>query len=502
MPQETRMHKHHLRLALATATAAALTGGLLTVAAATATAADSAHVPVADFNGDGIGDVVASAHGAYVNGRQGAGQVVAFYGTATGVSSAKRTTISQDTTGVPGTAEAGDGFGGETAYADFNGDGYDDLAVASPWEKVGTDTNGGGLAILWGSANGLTGQAIDVPDPAPSSHDYWGKDLAAGDFDGDGKADLAVGSSASTLYVYKGGFTTSGTPGGRYTVKPPILSGTNDSPYGPLSLTAGDVNGDKITDLIVDGYETQTDYGWNTNYYVPGTASGLSAASAKALKPGIITAVGDINGDGYGDIVSGAGWDAGTLDDGTPVPDAHNGGQVNITYGSESGPSTRTSGISQNTGSVPGTSEKGDGFGWELDMGDVNGDGYQDIVVASPDEDIDGVSNAGMVTVLYGTAEGVRVSSGVQAFDQNTAGVPGGNEKSDLFGADVKLDDVTGDGKADLVIGSYENSGNGGLTYLPSNGTTITTSGSRTVAPSTSGLSTTGAPAFGAIFAD
>ncbi|WP_328554393.1 FG-GAP and VCBS repeat-containing protein [Streptomyces sp. NBC_00358] len=495
-----KRHPHHVRLALATATAAALTGGLLTFSAATATAADSMRVPQADFNNDGIGDVALSAVGASVSGHAGAGQIVALYGTTTGVSSARRSTISQNTTGVPGTAEAGDGFGGETAYADFNNDGYDDLAVASPWEKVGTDTNGGAIAILWGSASGLTGKSIDVPDPSPSSHDYWGKDLAAGDFDGDGKADLAVGSSASTIYVYKGGFSTAGTPGGRTTIKPPIQSGTNDNPYGPLSLTAGDVNGDHRTDLIVDGYETQTSYGWNTNYFVPGTASGLSVASAKTLKPGIITGIGDINGDGFGDIVSGAGWDA-TLDDGTTVPDAATGGKVNITYGSASGPAG-TTGITQNSGSVPGTSETGDRFGWDLDMGDINGDGYQDVVVSAPDEDIDGVSNTGMVTVLYGSAAGVDVSSGAQSFAQSTAGVPGSDEKNDLFGADVKLDDVTGDDRADLLIGSYENAGNGAVTYLPSNGSKITTTGSRTVSPSTSGVSTSGTPQFGANFAD
>jgi hypothetical protein len=495
-----KRHPHLVRLALATATAAALTGGLLTFSTVTATAADSAHVPQADFNGDGIGDIAFSAHGASVSGLKGAGQIVAVYGTASGVSSAKRSTISQNTTGVPGTSEAGDAFGGELAYADFNGDGYDDLAVASPGEKVGTDTNGGGLAILWGSASGLTGKGISVPDPSPSSHDYWGKDLAAGDFDGDGRADLAVGSSTSTIYVYKGGFSTAGTPGGRTTIKPPIQSGTNDFPYGPVSLTAGDVNGDGKTDLIVDGYENQTDYGWNTNYFVPGTASGLSVSSALALKPGMITGIGDINGDGFGDIVSGAGWDA-TDDDGTPVPDASNGGRVNITYGSASGPAG-TSGITQNSGSVPGDSEKGDGFGWELDMGDVNGDGFQDLVVSAPNEDIDGVANTGLVTVLYGSAAGVNVSSGVQSFAQSTAGVPGTDEKGDLFGADVKLDDVTGDGKADLLVSSYENSANGAVTYLPSNGSVITTSGARTLSPSTSGVSTTGYPQFGALFAD
>lgn len=493
-----KRHPHSVRLALATATAAALTGGLLTFSAATATAADSAHVPQADFNGDGIGDVVFSAHAATVSGHTAAGQIVAVYGTSTGVSSAKRSTLSQNSSGVPGTSEAGDGFGAETAYADFNDDGYDDLAVAAPWEKVDSDTNGGTVAVLWGSAAGLTGKGVTIADPSPSSHDYWGKDLAAGDFDGDGKADLAVGSSTSTIYVLKGGFSTTGTPGGRYTVKPPIQSGSNDFPYGPLSLTAGDVNGDHRTDLIVDGYENST--GWNTNYYVPGTASGLSAASAQALKPGQITGVGDINGDGYGDIVSGAGWDHHT-DDGETIPDSSDGGQANITYGSASGPAG-TTGINQNTGSVPGSSEKGDSFGWDLDLGDVNGDGFQDLVVSAPNEDIDGVTNTGMVTVLYGSADGVQVSSGAQSFSQSTAGVPGSDEKNDAFGADVKLDDVTGDGRADLLVGSYENAGNGSVTYLPSNGTKITTTGSRTLSPSTSGVSTTGSPQFGALFAD
>ncbi|MEU2061880.1 FG-GAP and VCBS repeat-containing protein [Streptomyces sp. NPDC013455] len=493
------MHKHP-RLALATATAAALTGGLLTFAAQPATAADSVKVAKADFNGDGIGDTATSAATAYVSGRQNAGQVVVLYGTATGVSSAERTTLSQNSTGVPGTAEAGDMFGGDLAYADFNGDGYDDLAVGSPGEKVGTDTNGGALAILWGSPSGLTGQGVDVPDPAVSSHDYWGKNLAAGDFDGDGKADLVVGSSTATLHLYRGGFTTAGAHGSRTTVKPPIRSGTNDFPYGPLNLTAGDVNGDGRTDLVVDGYETSTQYGWNTNYWLPGTSTGLSSASAKTLKPGIITAIGDVNGDGFGDIVSGADWDARTSD-GTAIPYAADGGKVNVTYGSASGPAS-TTGITQNTGNVPGSAEKGDAFGWELDLGDINGDGYQDLVVSSPQEDIGGVTDAGSVTVLYGSASGVNTASGAQSFGQNTTGVPGSDEKSDLFGADVKLDDVTGDGRADLVIGSYENGGDGAVTYLPSNGTKLTTTGSRSLGASAVGLSTTGTPQFGAVFAD
>ncbi|MEU4039572.1 FG-GAP-like repeat-containing protein [Streptomyces collinus] len=494
------MHKQHLRLALATATAAALTGGLLTVAALPASAADSFKVAQADFNGDGIGDVVASAPGASVSGHANAGAVVVLYGTSTGVTSTKRTTLSQNSSGVPGTSEAGDFFGVDTAYADFNGDGYDDLAVGTPDEKVGTDTDGGTVAILWGSKSGLTGKGVTVDDPAPSSHDYWGKNLAAGDFDGDGKADLVVGSSAATLYLYKGGFTTAGTPGGRTTVKPPIQSGSPSQ--GPMNLTAGDVNGDGRTDLVVDGFETQTDNGWNTNYWLPGTSSGLSAAGAVKLRTGIVTGIGDINGDGFGDIVTGADWNSKTEGDNpVPVPDSSDGGRANITYGSASGPAGTTY-ITQNTNGVPGTSEKGDAFGWDLDLGDINGDGYQDLVVSAPQEDIGGVSNTGFVTVLYGSANGLNTASGAQSFAQSTAGVPGSDEKNDLFGADVKLDDVTGDGKADLIVGSYENSGDGAVTYLPSNGKKIVTTGSRALSASASGLSTSGTPQYGAIFAD
>lgn len=492
------MHRP-LRLALATATAVALTGGLLTFSAVTATAADSTSVPQADFNGDGIGDVAFSADGAYVNGKKGAGQLVVLYGTKSGVSNAKRSTISQNTAGNPGTAETGDHFGAETAYADFNGDGYDDLAVGSPGEDVGTDTDGGGLAILWGSASGITGKGVTVADPAPSGHDFWGKNLAAGDFDGDGKADLAVGSSAATIYVLKGGINASGVPGGKYTIKPPIM-GTDAG--GPLNLTAGNINGGQETDLVVDGYETDSDYGWNRNYYIPGGVNGLHMSEAMALKPGVITAIGDIDGDGYGDVVSGAYWNP-TTEDGTSVPDSGKGGKVWVTYGSDGGPLTPSAtGITQDTGNVPGTAEGNDYFGYELDLGDINGDGFLDLAIGVAGENIGSATNTGAVTVLYGTSKGLDTASGAQSFAQSTAGVPGSDEDNDYFGTDVKLDDVTGDGRADLIVGSQENAGNGAVTYLPSSGTKIVTTGSRTVSPSTSGVSTTGTPYFGANFAD
>ncbi|MDX3521378.1 FG-GAP repeat protein [Streptomyces scabiei] len=488
------MHKH-LRLALATASAAALTGGLLTFSAATATAADSVHHPVADFNGDGFGDVAYSAGNASVGGKSGAGQIVALYGSASGVTATKRTTISQNTTGVPGDAETGDGFGWTSAYGDYNGDGFDDLAVSAPREDVSGDTDGGTVVIVWGSAKGLSG-ATTVKDQAPSSHDEWGTSLASGDFDGDGTEDLAIGNSSNEVYVIGDGITKSGSYGDEYGIKLDLRSGKNS---GVIMLTAGDANGDKRTDLVADGFETEGDYGYNTNWYVPGAAGGLgSDGGVRELKRGVITGIGDVNGDGFGDVVTGQDWDPSKDGSEPSVPGSSTGGKVHIIYGSADGPAT-TVAVTQDTGNVPGSSERGDYFGSELSLGDVNGDGKADLVVGSPGENLGGVVNAGAVTVLYGSASGVNTTSGYQYFAQSTAGVPGSDEKDDMLGGEVKLTDVNGDGKADLTAGAYgENDFNGSLLYLPSNGTKITTTGSRSLAPSAVGVSTAGQPVFGA----
>ncbi len=484
------MHQK-LRTALATTAAAALTGGLLAVTAGTASAADPTKTAQADFNNDGKGDVAFSAGNAHVAGKADAGQIVVLYGTASGVSGAKRQTFSQNTTGVPGGAETGDGYGWSSAYGDFNSDGYDDLAVAAEYEDVGTDKDGGTVSVLWGSSTGLKG-GTTLSDPAVSSHDNWGSSLAAGDFDGDGRDDLAVGSTSHTFHVFKGGISTTGTAGGRYTVKLPIMSG---SATPLINLTAGDVTGDGRTDLVADGFETDSPEGWNANYFVPGTSAGLKATGVKKLKPGVITDIGDINGDGYGDIVSGVEWDA--VEGDMAVPNAHKGGQAYITYGSPSGPASVTA-VHQDSGSLPGGSETNDSFGGELSLGDVNGDGLLDLAIGAYGENLGGVVDAGSVYVLYGTTSGLSTTGGVQYFTQNTAGVPGSDEKGDFFGSELKLDDVTGDGKADLVVGSIgENSGNGLLTHLPSDGTRITASGARSIGPSDVGISTTGTPVLG-----
>jgi hypothetical protein len=488
---------HRFRAALAAATVAALTGGLMAATAGSA-AAEGAR-PTADFNNDGFRDLAVSAPFAAVNGRERAGQVVVLYGSANGITtSSKRTVISQDSPGVPGTAEIGDVFGHDTAAADFNNDGYTDLAVGTPFERVGDDTAGGFVQIIWGSPAGLSG-GTTIPDPQPTYHDRFGYVLEAADFDGDDKADLAIGTSSSYVRVFRGGFgKTQGQHGGAYGVRPAILGGDDT---GPKNLHSGDVNGDDIADLVVDGYEDSSSDGelhWNANYYVPGSASGLTANGQQKLPAGFITDIGDLNSDGFGDIVIGMDADA---DSG--LPGSRTGGKVNVIHGSAHGPGGDRRSFTQDTPGVPGGSEKYDGFGAELHLGDVNGDGHLDLAVGAPGESLGDAEYTGAVVVLYGAADGSGLTgTGAQFFEQNTPGVPGGNETNDNFGSEVHLADMNNDGRADLTIGSMgEDNGDGAVTTLRSDGTRISTSGGSFLSAGTVGVSRTGTPLFGVNFA-
>ncbi|GGV19034.1 FG-GAP repeat protein [Streptomyces spectabilis] len=492
--RDTRPHRPGRRLRLAAATTTvALTGGLLVSAVPTVAAAPRAALPAhdADFDGDGYADVAAAAPYTYVNGKEAAGAVVVAYGKASGVDRSVKYT--QNSPGVPGSAERRDAFGTDLAYGDFDDDGYDDLVVGVSGEDVGRDKDGGSVQILWGSANGLRGGTA-LKDPRPAKHDYFGAFLEAGDFNGDGKDDIALGTTVAVVDIYRGGFTRGGRTGGHYTVTPRIHGNGED---GVQNLHSGDANGDGKDDLIVNGYENDTRRGYNANWWLPGSRSGLKVSAAQKLPAGVITDLGDTDKDGYDDVVIGNHWDSG-------ITGAAKGGAVHVVRGGARGPANGDRDkITQNTSGVPGSGEKGDGFGNELDLGDVNGDGNLDLIVGAPGETVDGIEDAGAVTVLYGRANGSGISGrGAKLLTQNTPGVPNTDEKHDFLGTDVHADDLNGDGRADVVLGAHgENGGNGAVYPLLSTagGSFKGTSG---IYPGTAGLPATGNPRLGSNFAD
>ncbi len=120
-----------------------------------------------------------------------------------------------------------------------------------------------------------------------------------------------------------------------------------------------------------------------------------------------------------------------------------------------------------------------------------------DLAVGAPGEDLNGIADAGMVTVLYGSTTGF-ATTGAQSFAQDSPGVPGDNEKGDGFGGDVFLSDSDNDGKADLTVSSpWENNSDGYVVTFNSNGSKLAPTGKGYGLTATK-ISTAGTPMLGA----
>ncbi|KUN24112.1 hypothetical protein AQJ23_21225 [Streptomyces antibioticus] len=438
-----------MRIRTATTIAALLTAGLSLSSPASAASAKYGD----DFNGDGYRDYAANANGS----TKGGGVLITF-GTATGPGT-KTQFVSQSSSGVPGSDETDDMFGAFRAAADFNADGYGDLAVGAPGENVDGRADQGAVTILWGSAGGLSGGTA-IPAKAKESYAYMGRDLAVGDFNGDGRKDLAV-VAGGKAYVYRGAINRTGVHGTVSTLD------KSASPFSATAVIAGKVNGDGKTDLVVIGDGVNTEEIWSEAWFVKG---GTTLSSGKTLRlesqsggggsadrggDGVIA---DFNHDGYGDIAIGTSLYGGYK------------GRVSVWYGSSSGPGTSAR-ITQNTSGVAGTAEAYDNFGSSVSAGDINGDGFADLAVGAYGEKIDGKEYAGTVHVLYGRASGL-TGTGSQAFARNSAGIPGALESDDFFGATVRLRDTDRDGHADLFV-----TGQVGSLRLPGTGSGVTTTG-------------------------
>ncbi|UFQ14182.1 MULTISPECIES: integrin alpha [Streptomyces] len=443
-----------------------------------------------DFNGDGYEDVLVGAPGATVSGHKGAGLVTVQYGSTRGIGTTNVDRFSQATAGMAGAAEAGDAFGKALATGDLDADGYDDAIVGIPGEDLGDQADAGGVAVLWGSKDGLTGAASDwLQTQDPTQGAQFGRGLAAAHLTGDTPGDvLAVLDRAGLqLFVYDASPQPGEAPLRRKDTQR-LAAAAEQRPIEPKSLTTGDYDDNGYADLVVSGVTTgpeEPGHGWSLHF--AGSADALTFKGE--LRGGPAAASGDIDNDGYDDLVTG---EPASPDDGG---ETMTGGLVGVRYGTADGLGTEAKWWTQGSAGVPGNPERGDGWGADLSVADTDGDGYADVAIGAPGEDIGTVADAGAVWVLRGSENGM-TATGAKSFDQDSADIPGVPEKGDKWGAQVRLTDPNNDGRFGLLAAAPgENAGDGVVWVLSAGSGGVVASGSWTY-----GASSLGAPGTGAAF--
>lgn len=340
----------------------------------------------------------------------------------------------------------GDATGDELGYSvssagDVNGDGYSEVIIGAAKDTI--EIYRAGAAYLFnGSAAGLSLNPTWTAAGAASGVRFGAAVAGAGDINNDGYADVIIGASeykneqtkVGAAYVYYGSTGGLGdTPGWSF------VGEQQDSNLGVAVGTAGDINGDGYADVIIGAKWYSHDQPNEGRAYVfHGSAAGLSDTpawlaeidQAVAAFGSAVATAGDVNGDGYADVVVGAPeYDDQQQDEGA----------VFLFYGSATGlnsaPDLTLSG-----------GQAGARFGAAVNpAGDVNQDGYSDVIIGAPLFDTN-QTDTGAAFLFLGSAMGLTPTA------QRTLDI--GQNGSGFGGAVSPAGDVNGDGYADVVVGA------------------------------------------------
>ncbi len=214
-------------------------------------------VTAADYDGDGVNDIMTAAYAADTNGTS-SGTVYVNYGPFTSGTSI----VAGDSDVMVSGSASYDYLGYGSASGDLNDDGYDDLALGA----YGNDSGGSGAGqayVFFGSASGWSGSAMTSPDvtvTGGTSSDYMGRSLTLADFNGDSNTDLMVGaggnddngSTAGKVYIFSGPLTSGSSlvPADSATQ----IGGESGDYCGYYDVGAGDFDGDGATDYLAPCY--------------------------------------------------------------------------------------------------------------------------------------------------------------------------------------------------------------------------------------------------------
>jgi hypothetical protein len=425
-----------------------------------------------DVNADGYGDVIVGAP-FYDNGQSNEGAAFLFHGSADGIQDAIPLTANAQLESNQVSAFLGWSV---ASAGDVNGDGYSDVIVSSLFYDNG-QTDEGAAFVFLGSASGVADgnpASAHAQLESDQASAQWGFSVAsAGDVNGDGYADVIVGANSfdngqtneGAAFVFLG--AASGMADGNPANAHAQLESDQDFAFlGQSVASAGDLNGDGYADVIVgaNAFDSgQTDEGAAFVFLGgasgvgdgnPGTAHAqLESNQATASLGSSVASAGDVNGDGYADVIVGArAYDNGQIDEGAAF--VFLGGASGLADGSPASAHAQLESdqLSSNLGSSVASA------------GDVNGDGFSDVIVGAPAYD-NPTSNEGAAFVFLGSANGLVDGNPATAHAQLES-----DQVDTLLGQSVaSAGDVNGDGFSEVIVGadSYDSGqGNEGAAFV------------------------------------